>query len=359
MVKMLEAKGGISDSLDSLFSSFRALSAATNDSSTRQQVVSEAQNTAGAILQTASTLQTYQTNYQAQLEGTVNRVNQLVTQIAKAEKDARSTGSESLADSQVYGDLEELSSLIDFKVLHGADGSLTILGGGQVPLLQGGQTFALSVGNPQPTGANATDKAVPQLFDAFGKNVSTTLQSGEVGGLMELTNRVLPSLIGGGNIVGSLNTMARELGTQVNQALSPGNPIFTWDATEVSNTALTFTVVPGYQESDLPAGGTPLSNLATLGLDAVNVPALGGKTFQDFITLEDQKLANKATDASDRSSVSQSLLSQAQNLRSQTAGVTLEEEAVGLLQIQHSFQAVSRLIATINDLVDSVLAMKR
>jgi flagellar hook-associated protein 1 FlgK len=72
-----------------------------------------------------------------------------------------------------------------------------------------------------------------------------------------------------------------------------------------------------------------------------------------------QKLAYEATGAAGDAATSKSLFNQALNVRSQTSGVSLEQEAVELLQIQHTFQAVSRLIATLNDMFDSVLAMKR
>jgi flagellar hook-associated protein 1 FlgK len=313
---------------------------------------------AGALTQTASALQSYQATYTTQLQGTITKVNQLVSQIADAEKEARATGAESLADTKVYGALDELSSLIDFTVLHGSDGSLTILGGGQVPLLQSGKTFSLSVASSQPAGSSGGVQSPPQVLDAFGHNINSSFHSGEVAGLVDLTNNVLPSLIGGGGTTGSLNQLATELGTRVNQALSPGKPLFAWNSTQASNSALTFSVVSGFQESDLPTTGTPLTNLVALGSDSTNLTALGGQTFQNFVTSQVQKLAVKANAASDHVSVSESLLAQAQNLRTQTSGVTLEEEAVDLLQLQHSFQAVSRLIATINDLVDSVFAMK-
>jgi flagellar hook-associated protein FlgK len=205
-------------------------------------------------------VESFQSNYQNQLEGTVTRVNQLVSQIADADKAVRDAGSESLADTRVYGALEELSKLIDFKVLHGSDGSLTLLGGGQVPLVQGGKAFPLSV-EPSSSG---TDRPLPQVVDAFGKNVSSVFRSGEVAGLVELTNTILPSMIGGGGATGVLNDLAKELGTAVNGALSPGNPIFTWSPAAGPNAASTFAAVSGFQTSDLPTTGTSLTNLAAL-----------------------------------------------------------------------------------------------
>lgn len=359
LVRTLEpgAEGGVADALQRLLTSFRSLSTSSGSEVLRQQVLGEARSMAAAMGQSASALQSYQGIYETQLQGTVTRVNQLVAQIAAAEKAALGAGSESLADTRVHGALEELSSLIDFKVLRGSDGSLTLLGGGQTPLLQGGQAFPLTVSLAQ--GAGGPERPAPQLLDAFGNNAGGTFRSGEIAGLLELTNRVLPALIGGGGQPGSLNQLAQELGTQINQALAPGKALFAWETPPAGSAALSFRVSGDFLESDLPAAGAALGNLAALGLDTANVPALGGKTFRNFLTAQVQTLAVEARDAAEQSSTGESLLNQAKNLRSQTSGVTLEQEAVELLQLQHSFQAVSRLISTLNDLVESVLTMKR
>ena len=51
------------------------------------------------------------------------------------------------------------------------------------------------------------------------------------------------------------------------------------------------------------------------------------------------------------------LLQQMQNQRDSVSGVNLEEEMTRLLTAQKSFQAASRLVTTVSNMIDTVLAM--
>ena len=51
----------------------------------------------------------------------------------------------------------------------------------------------------------------------------------------------------------------------------------------------------------------------------------------------------------------QSMLTQAQNLRQQLSGVSLDEEAIRLVQLQRSYQASSRIVSVIDQLAQSLM----
>ena len=57
------------------------------------------------------------------------------------------------------------------------------------------------------------------------------------------------------------------------------------------------------------------------------------------------------------SSCTQQLLTQAQGVREQTSGVSLDEEATRLIQFQRAYQASAQLLSVLNQLTGTVINM--
>jgi flagellar hook-associated protein 1 FlgK len=53
--------------------------------------------------------------------------------------------------------------------------------------------------------------------------------------------------------------------------------------------------------------------------------------------------------------VQQTLVAQAKTLRQQLSGVSLDEEAIHLVQLQRSYQAASRIVSVVDQLAQSIL----
>jgi flagellar hook-associated protein 1 FlgK len=61
--------------------------------------------------------------------------------------------------------------------------------------------------------------------------------------------------------------------------------------------------------------------------------------------------------ATNQQQVSQSALAQAQNLRQQQSGVSLDEEAVNLVAFQRAYEANSKLVAVLDQITQDTLGM--
>ncbi|MGD0437120.1 MAG: flagellar basal body rod C-terminal domain-containing protein, partial [Bryobacteraceae bacterium] len=61
--------------------------------------------------------------------------------------------------------------------------------------------------------------------------------------------------------------------------------------------------------------------------------------------------------ATSSQSTQESLLNQAQSLRQQVSGVDLDDEAENLMEYQKSYEAISKMISTVNDLTDTLMNM--
>ena len=107
-------------------------------------------------------------------------------------------------------------------------------------------------------------------------------------------------------------------------------------------------------------GGGPSDNRNVLELAGVleqPLDSLGGATldqyYEGMVTDVTVDSSTAATVATGFQSFQQSL----QNQRAQFSGVSLDEEAVKVLEFQRAFQSAARLISTIDELFDILLAM--
>jgi flagellar hook-associated protein 1 FlgK len=81
-----------------------------------------------------------------------------------------------------------------------------------------------------------------------------------------------------------------------------------------------------------------------------SAPVVNGYTFaQDYGNLGGQ-VGSDLSAAQNNSATDQSLLSQAESLRQQISGVSLNSEAESLLQYNRSYDAISKMLGVLNSL---------
>ena len=97
------------------------------------------------------------------------------------------------------------------------DGSVTVLLGGQVPLVTGDKVHAISLRDTTPEDA-ANPSAPPRVsvVDENGSDVTQKIADGQLGALLSVRNQVIPHLIGGPSESGELNVLAKQIADAVN-----------------------------------------------------------------------------------------------------------------------------------------------
>ena len=97
------------------------------------------------------------------------------------------------------------------------------------------------------------------------------------------------------------------------------------------------------------SNGTAL-NLAGLGnpLNAAN--QIDSFSFTEFYGSLAAGVGRQLSDAQDQKDIQKQLLTQAQSLREQVSGISLDEQAVLLIQFQRAYQANAKLITVLSDL---------
>ena len=164
---------------------------------------------------------------------------------------------------------------------------------------------------------------------------------------------MLPSYVSG------LNTLAQSLADQVNTTLNngidqngaaPSTNLFSYNAS--NGAALTLTVNPLTPDQIAAASpGAPGGNGNALALAALgSTPLASGYTFAQTYGNIGAQVGSDLSSAQNNENTTQSLLSQAQSLRQQVSGVSLDQEAENMLEYNRSFDAISKMIGVLNTL---------
>jgi flagellar hook-associated protein 1 FlgK len=367
---------GIDQALNNLYAAFSAWGQSPTGTEAQQTVIDKATDLANAFQQAASGVQGVEQDTDQQLQTTVTQVNNLVGQLQGYNTqilggDRNDAGLE----AQVYSTLEQLSQYVDINSTAQADGSVTVLLGNQTPLLVGSQQYAISSDFEVPADAVNT-QAPPQarIVASDGTDITASITSGQLGALVNLRNQVLPSYIGGSYQTGDLNTLAQQFADCVNQLLTSGNisdgppaqagaALFTYDTTNDANVASTIAVDPTVTAGNLPAidpGPPEVANGIPLALAQLSAPQdaadeINGASFTDFYGTMAARVGSALDDATSQQTVQQSSVAQAQNLRQQSSGVNLDDEAMVVVEFQRAYQANAQLVTVLDQLTDDTI----
>lgn len=371
----VSANSPIPAALNLLFQSFSSWSAHPGDTTAQSNVINAAGQVAVAFQQTAKQLDSLRASTGHDLQSTVDRINQdaaLIHQynVTVGKQQTPDAGIE----AQLHSTLEDLSNLADVQVIRREDGQVTVLLGGQTPLVIGQDVHPIQLRNEDTSGAQNPNGAPNlQIVDDTGADITGQVTSGSLASLLSVRNDLIPSLAGGAHQDGDLNTLAKSLADAINAQLAqgsvtstppyqPGGPLFTYNGTSATGIAASLavdpTIVPG-QLAGVDIGPPPVANgnaLKLAGLD--NTPQVNGLGFTDFFSTLVSRVGTAASSADVQANAQQGLLSQAKTLRQQLSGVSLDEEAVRLVQLQRSYQAASRMISVIDQLTQSILEIQ-
>jgi flagellar hook-associated protein 1 len=367
-------QSGILASLNSMFQSFSAWSANPDSAAARQDVLAKAQDLGASFQQTMSVLSAATDNIDNKVHSTVDQINSLAAQVLDYNVRQAQHEPDAGLDAHLHDTLETLSSAAGVTARFESDGSVTLLLGGQTPLVIGTHQYSLSASNFDtgiPVNPNARPAA--HILDANGQDVTANVTSGTLAGLLTVRNTVLPGLQGDSQQAGAINLIAKKVADRVNQLLAsgltpagqPGTPLFTYDASSAVSVARTLAINPAVTSDTLAAldpGPPQVANgialaLAGLGQSNAGTDTINGKPIQDFLNGQTQILGQQSATAAANQNVAQQAVAQAQALRTQVSGVSLDEEAVRVMELQRGYQSISKMISVINGLADTLMTM--
>ena len=355
---------GILAALQQFSTAFSNLSVSPGDPTRGAAALTAAGNVASAFQTVAASLNTQSTQLASSIQSTTARINALSKDISQLNvQTTGSTQESATTDAHLRSDLDQLSSLVDTTVTTATNGSVSVLAGGQLPLVIGDQSYTLS--------ANPAAAPGSQISSSAGGNSPVSF-SGQLGALLQTQNGTIAQLLGASGQPGSLNTLAAGFASQVNTLLSSGVtatgaagvPIFTYDATaNATDVAGTLALDPAVTADQLglaTTGATPSSNgvanqLAALPGSTAN-PILG-LSAEGFLGSIAASVGQQLSDANTASTADQTTLTTAQTNRQQEIGVSLDQEAATIATYQRSYQANAQVISVLNQLTQDTINM--
>ncbi len=374
--KLFDVSGttGLPAALNQLFSSFSAWSVNPRSTSARQAVLDSAGQFADQVRGLAGSLKRVSQNLDRQIASTTEQINSLATRVQHYNVERRKlTQPDPGLDAQVHSALEQLAQLADYTAVKQNDGTITVLAGGGSPLVIGENQYFISADvSSGGTPGNALAPPSARILDWQGREITEQITGGRLGGLLDVRNRVLASITGDAQQCGTLNRLAQGLADTVNQifqsgTVSPdagaasGAALFVYDASDPTAAAGNLRVNPNLTTAQLApvdsagnANGNAilLASLSNANTAAGKIDGLGPVAFLSQIAAF---AGRESAAAADGEQSQQQVAAQARTLRDQVSGVSLDEQAISLIQFQRSYQATARVLTVLSDLTQTTI----
>ena len=368
---------GLSSAMSRLFESFSAWSVDSNNALARQNVLNQAAGLARAFRKVALDVSDTRHDTESQIQGTVGEINQLASRMRGLNAEARMGNKDDPSvDARMHATLDELAKLVEITAARSDDGTYTVLLAGQALLVTGDRQFDLSAGYSQPADPPPVYESGPPyvaVSDASGRDITAVATGGKLGALLDMRNRVIPTLLGDAYQLGDLNRLAKDLADRVNSILASGNitdgppaeaglALFGYDLTGDTNVAISLTVDPAINTGSLAAidpGPPYVSNGIPLRLAALASRQGGGEidgfSYAEFYGNITSRVGTELSTARQSADYQAQAAIQAQEIRKQLSGVSLDQEAALLVEFQRAYQANARFVTAIDQLTQEVL----
>lgn len=347
---------GLGDQLSRFFNSFLELAADPSSPSLRQAALLEAENMASAFSQQADRLAAIEASNRAQIADSVTTINSLLNRIADLNQridplNRQGVDAGALVDErQVL--LQELSTELGIQTFETSRGELvvTTLDG---RLLVSGSRSNLFTFSQLPNSVS---------LQLGGEDVTGEPLGGRLQGLFEFQNTDLPGF------QNSLNALVEEFVTQVNTIHNAGTAVdgsSGLDLFSFTAGSAAATISVNIQNADSlatgtgggPGDGTAAQQIADLRDQ--KFASTGEDTFSGFFAQMVTKVGVDVRAVQNGLTAQDRILQQVRSERDAVSGVSLDEEAVQLLQLQRAFQANSRMIQLLNELLEETMNLVR
>jgi len=330
---------GLSAVLADFLASWDDLANDPGDIGARTQVVERGVTLASDINQITASLEGMQDANRTSLEALISQVNTDAAQVATLQEAIMSANAAGINANELLDErdllLEALTSRVGGTVRHEADGTATLFVDGTA-LVRGSRSVDLAV---QET-AGSSD-----VVWALDGRAATT--GGEAAGLLHVINDIVPDFLG------KVADIGAALAAEVNAAHLAG---FDLDGD------------PGVAFFVHGAGGLAVN--ATVADDPRRVAAssvagsLDGSVAQDIAGLVGTdgsyrelivELGVKSQSAQRRVQLQDNVVAQVRAEQESAAGVNLDEELSDLVRFQRAYEASSRFISAVDEILDTLI----
>lgn len=366
---------GLNHSIGKFFNSFRELSNNPESLATRTQVKETADNMTKDFQRMNTQLKEIQKDADFRIATKVEEINQLTKEIASLNEKVQSVEIMGVTanDERDRRDelVKQLGEKINIRYAEGKDGAIAITAGNTALLVSGYSQMDLKVAStPAADGKREGnfDIYYQNTPDSTPFNVTKQMVGGEIGGLLQVRDEVCNGLIE------DTDTLAYSLASEVNRAHSQGYDrmgrtginLFEQPA-DIENASANLAVNSQVLEDVgmIAAAGQPgapgdnrIANVLS-GLQYNQVLDEGTATYDDFYNSIVGRIGIEAQRSNTAHESQKDIVAQLKNVRESISGVSLDEEATKMIEYQKAFDASARLVRTADEMMDTVLNLKR
>ena len=351
----------LADSLGELFSAFQSLSSNPTSMAERQTLMMKAESLASQFRQLDSRIGELNNQLNRTIDSDVAMVNQTLTNIASlndkiTRMEAISGGPANDLRDMRQAQIEELAKYVKVDLSNGAGGAINVAIGG-VDMIKNNQV--VDTIETYTFGSNTyIQSATNKVHLTLNAGILT---SGSIQGTIQARD------VGIADVRTSMNTIANILIAQVNAIHSAGYSLngstgaqfFTGsDAATIGvNSALV--TDPSLIQASGVSGATGDNQVALALAQVSQTKFIYGQTltqaYSQSVATFGQELSTVNNDLANQDTVDNMLHAQ----RDSIGGVSLDEEMTDLTRFQKAFQASARLITTVDEMLDTLVNMKR
>ena len=345
---------GVSAAMADFRNAWQDLQTHPDQSATRSQVLATGQALADAINGQAANVDSELADQRSHLLDVVSQINSTATSLAAVNRNIADANSAGLDD----GDLRDQRDLLAMRLseLTGAvsqpraDGGIDVSVGG-VPLVVGTDTGTFTItGGIAPDGSS---DGAPLSFAVVGTAGSTAVSPASLGGETGASSNLLTTTLPGyrtgldsvasllADTVNSLHTQGYDLNGD------PGQPFFSYDPLDAAG-SLTVAIT---DPTDVAASSVPGGALDTGIAEELGSSQVADEAYWRLVTGLGTEVAS-----SQRHGDNQRLLTtQVDSAREQLIGVNLDEETTNLMAAQRAYEAASRVMSTMDSVLDTLI----
>ncbi len=329
----------------------------STDTDMRAFIIESARTLSSRFNSMADDMKNQADSLRSSIEDTVSEVNRLLHVIADVNLQIES-GTVSDASKNDLEDMRQ-HTLLQLTELSGAEWDISE-DGGTVVYMQGravvnnGSVHGIEVSN---TG-NAEDRVRGMAVSPINSSQSIAFGSSRLQGQLKMLNEDLPSFLG------RMDRLAMHIMEEVNAIHqtadgSQGGGVDLFVGTDASNMAIN-DVIDNNPELLSLMGTMPDGQeiaAAIFDLHTKNIDAENGMTIEGFYSTIIGDLGARSKSAYQLEESSLRLLEGVEQKLESVSGVNVDEEMANMLVVQSSYQAASKIISIVDELIQTVISM--
>jgi flagellar hook-associated protein 1 FlgK len=366
------------------FNDFRKLSNEPNSEAVRQAVRESSQAMVSDFRRIRSEVEQIRSHIDSRLDGNMKELNSLANQVAELNVKIHTAELQEheANDLRDRRDLlvKRMNGMADISIHDDDMGMVNIDVRGVGPLVTGPNVEKYHWGrapevhdnapNRLPAGETVSPENSLQIkrSEFADQYVTNQFRGGKIGGLVELRDRSVSQ------VLDRLDQLAYSVANSVNELHQKG---FTADGrTNISFFKAPDTVTGAAQKFALSdeimhstgniaaalqpfAPGDNRNALAIGNLQNIHVLNNGRTTIDDFYNSMVADVGVASARNKESLGQQQSIMTQLNKVREQVSGVSIDEETTNLMQYQHAFDASARVIKVADEMLDTILSLRR